>query len=165
MRAIISIAQSSRLKTLDLFGNFDLSVIGEPLCLIGSKIEFSFKYGYTGSRAVETSLDILKNAPFLARFDARSTSSLVYSNRSSHHPRLILPSLRAVKLEDGEVPATFLDSVISPSLEALYYASSVKKGLLFNFFLRSKPPSTFLALHDKCAGEDDILGILWITLS
>ncbi|KAL5504951.1 hypothetical protein ACEPAH_7614 [Sanghuangporus vaninii] len=158
MHATISIAQSSRLKTLDLFDTSDLSIIGEPMCPIGSRIELSSKYGCTGSRAVETSLDILKNAPSLTRFGARSTSSLVYSDRSHHHPRLILPSLRALKLGDGEVPAIILDSVTSSSLEALYYASSVKKGLLFSFFLRSKPPLTFL--RDSCAGEDDIFGIL-----
>ncbi|KAL5483493.1 hypothetical protein ACEPAI_8725 [Sanghuangporus weigelae] len=162
MRATISIARSSRLKKLDLFGNFDLSIIREPLCLlIGGRIECSSKYGYIASHAIETSryLD-LNSAPFLTKFDVRFASSLVSSNRSNHHPRLILPSLRALKLEYGEAPATILDSITSPFLEALYYTCSVKKGILFSLFQRSKPPLTFLALHDSCAGEDDILGIL-----
>ncbi|KAL5521111.1 hypothetical protein ACEPAG_9033 [Sanghuangporus baumii] len=161
MRATISVAQSSCLKRLNLFGNFDLSIIREPLCLLtGGRIEFSSKYGYTTSHAIETSLDILNGAPFLTKFDARFTSSLVSSNRSNHRPRIILPSLRALKLEYGETSATVLDSITSPSLEALYYTSSVKKGLLFSFFQRSKPALTSLALHDSCAGEDEILGIL-----
>ncbi|KAL5532289.1 hypothetical protein ACEPAF_5858 [Sanghuangporus sanghuang] len=161
VRAAISIAQSSRLKSLDLYGNFDLSITGEPLRLLsGSRFEFSSYYGYTGSHAVQTSLDFLKNAPSIVKFEARFTNDLVSSNRHSHHPRLSMPSLRSLKLDYGETPAAVVDNVTSPCLEALYYASDVEEGILVDFFRRSRPPLTFLAVHGSCAQEEEMIGIL-----
>ncbi|KAL5483475.1 hypothetical protein ACEPAI_8706 [Sanghuangporus weigelae] len=116
-------------------------------------------YQSLGSR-FQISLDVLKNAPFLTKFDVDFSSNLALSNRHDHHPRFLLLSLRALKLEYREAPAAIVDNLTLPPLEAFYYASSVKEGILFNFFRRSRSPLTFLALCDSCAGEDEILGIL-----
>ncbi|KAL5532288.1 hypothetical protein ACEPAF_5857 [Sanghuangporus sanghuang] len=111
MRAAISIAQSSRLKSLDLVGYSDLSVTGEPF-------------------------------------------------RHDNCFPLLLLSLRALKLEYGEAAAAIVDNLTLPSLEAFYYASGVKEGMLFSFFQRSRSPLTFLAICGPCTGEDENFGIL-----
>ncbi|KAL5504935.1 hypothetical protein ACEPAH_7598 [Sanghuangporus vaninii] len=161
VRAAISIAQSSRLKGLDFCGNLDLSVTGEPLRLLsGSRFEFPSYYGYTGSHAVQTCLDFLENAPSIVRFEARFTYDLVSSNRHSHRPRLSMPSLRSLKLDYGEAPATIIDNVTLPCLEALYYASDTEEGIFVDFFRRSRPPLTFLAVHGSCTQEEEMTGIL-----
>ncbi|KAL5521132.1 hypothetical protein ACEPAG_9054 [Sanghuangporus baumii] len=161
MHATISLAQSSRLRSLDVRGSFDLSVVGEPLGIL-NRCEFTFlsAFGFTGDRAVRISLDVLKNAPFLTRFVAYFSPHMALSNRLDDHSRLLLRSLRTLKLEHGEAPAAIVDNVTLPSLEAFYYGSRVREGILFNFFQRSRPPLTFLAVGGPCAGEDEIFGIL-----
>ncbi|OCB91008.1 hypothetical protein A7U60_g1755 [Sanghuangporus baumii] len=159
--AAISLAQSSRLKSLDVRGSFDLSIVGEPLCML-NRCDFVFlsAFGFTGDRALRISLDVLKNAPFLTRFEAYFSPNLALSSRHDPHPRLLLRSLRTLKLEHGEAAAAIVDNVTLPSLEAFYYGSRVTEGIVFNFFQRSRPSLTFLAICGPCVGEDEIFGIL-----
>ncbi|KAL5483470.1 hypothetical protein ACEPAI_8701 [Sanghuangporus weigelae] len=120
MHATISLAQSSRLKRLDVRGSFDLSIAGEPLCML-NRCEFTFlsAFGFTGDRAVRISLNVLKNAPFLTRFVAYFSPQMALSNRLDDHPRLLLRSLRALKLEHGEAPAAIVDNVTLPGRRPL----------------------------------------------
>ncbi|KAL5480546.1 hypothetical protein ACEPAI_1816 [Sanghuangporus weigelae] len=157
-RPLINVTKSSRLKSLRLYGNYDLELGTKPFFALTepSKLEFSSNV----PRCFDTFSIIcfLRNAPFLSEFhvDSFCTWDDLPPGPTNHTP-LLLHELRALKLGGHYAAEYVLERVTLPYLTALLYEDdSYGPGdrSLLNFFERSRPPLTFLEIRGIDLFED-----------
>ncbi|KAL5483529.1 hypothetical protein ACEPAI_8761 [Sanghuangporus weigelae] len=160
LRVSIDFSKSLRLRAVELCGNFDLSSCDETLRLLRSPSTLTFQRVYLMDGVIRSCLN-LKAAPFLEElhinFNKRVKPPIPL--RSQHESPVLVPGLRCLILMHDRCyrsSESILDNVILPSLNALVLWGEP----LVNFFKRSLPPLTFLAVHSEITRDDTVLEIL-----
>ncbi|KAL5513931.1 hypothetical protein ACEPAG_2692 [Sanghuangporus baumii] len=161
-RPLINVTKSSRLKSLRLYGDYDLELGKKPFFALTEPSKLGFVSNIPRSCAIDAFfiLCFLRNAPFLSEFHVetfRGWDGNKLSSGPDNHTPLLVHELRALTLNGCYTAAYVLERVTLPCLTALLYDNerydSADRTLL-NFFERSRPPLTYLEIWRNDLFED-----------